>query len=104
MDGGYYRFSVTDNGPGIRPEDQARIFKPFEALPTSPLTSGADPRLGLGLGIAKNIVETAGGTMGLHSEWGHGATFWFNWPIPRARKTSDASTLERTPAQANSHE
>ncbi len=99
FDGGYYRFAVTDNGPGIKPEDQARIFKPFEVLSQTTSAVGT----GLGLGIATNIVETAGGTMGVISEPGNGATFWFNWPIPRSpQKTAQHSDVISR-AEASTH-
>jgi signal transduction histidine kinase/CheY-like chemotaxis protein len=66
------RFSVTDTGPGIGKADQARLFERFEQ-------AGHDPRHGTGLGLAisRELVKRMGGQMGVQSEEGKGATFWF---------------------------
>ena len=73
--GGRVRFAVRDHGPGIAPEDQHRLFARFQQL------DGSDRRrksgTGLGLSISKALVEQHGGTIGVESEPGHGATFWF---------------------------
>lgn len=61
---------VSDNGPGIRPEDQPRIFKRFERL-----SSQEGKGLGLGLFIVKNIVEAHEGSITLTSETGKGTSF-----------------------------
>jgi signal transduction histidine kinase len=65
-------FSVTDTGPGIPPEQLERVFGPFwQARRT-------DQRgIGLGLTIARGIVEAHGGTIGVDSEVGVGTKFWF---------------------------
>ena len=65
-------FSVTDTGPGIPPEQLEKIFGPFWQA------RRADSRgIGLGLTIAKGIVEAHGGTIGVSSELGVGTRFWF---------------------------
>jgi signal transduction histidine kinase len=65
-------FSVTDTGPGIPPEQIGRVFAEFWQARKS------DSRgIGLGLTIAKGIVEAHGGTMGVSSEVGVGTRFWF---------------------------
>jgi signal transduction histidine kinase len=69
--------SVTDEGIGIRAEDQPRIFERFErAVPRD-----GSPGLGLGLYIARTIVELHGGTLSVHSELGSGATFTVELPL-----------------------
>jgi len=72
-DGAGWRVDVTDNGAGIEPPDQERIFKAFERLPGS----GAAPGTGLGLAICARVVERSGGQLGVDSQPGRGSTFWF---------------------------
>jgi signal transduction histidine kinase len=69
------RFSVSDTGPGIPATDRDRIFEPYwRASDTS------QPGAGLGLAIAKQIVEQHGGTIWVESEEGRGSTFIFTIP------------------------
>ncbi|MDI3291012.1 AAA family ATPase [Polyangium sp. 15x6] len=67
---------VEDQGIGIAKDDQARIFERFERAVSSRSFGG----LGLGLHIARQIVEAHGGTIRVHSEPGHGATFTVELP------------------------
>jgi signal transduction histidine kinase len=67
------RFSVEDSGPGVSKQYHGRIFERFFRVPGQAGGSGA----GLGLAIAKEIVEAHGGTIGVESEDGKGARFWF---------------------------
>ena len=71
-----WRVSVTDNGSGIAPEDQARIFGAFERGPS------ATPRVGYGLGLAicQRLIERDGGRIGVESPPGGGASIWFDLP------------------------
>ncbi len=69
-DGWYCR--VTDTGPGIAADDQARIFEPFARVPAG---RRYPPGLGLGLAIARDIVQAHGGALTVASEPGAGATF-----------------------------
>lgn len=66
-------FEVSDTGPGIAPEDQERIFDPYDRGQGA--SQQAQPGVGLGLPIAKAIVEILGGKLELESAPGHGATF-----------------------------
>jgi len=75
---GTVRFEVTDRGPGIAAEHQRRVFDKFFHVPNSTTSGGA----GLGLSIAKEVVEAHGGTIGVDSSPGAGSTFWFT--LPRA--------------------
>jgi signal transduction histidine kinase len=69
-------FAVRDTGPGIPPEDLPHIFDRFwQAKKT------ARGGVGLGLAIAKGIVETHGGRIRIESELGHGACFAFTLPV-----------------------
>lgn len=68
------RFSVTDTGIGIAPENQSRLFDPFVQENSFTETHfGA----GLGLTISRQLTEQMGGRIGVESEPGNGSTFWF---------------------------
>lgn len=69
---------VRDNGSGIHPEDLHHIFKRFYRSRFSKDQQG----IGLGLPLAKAIVEAHGGTITVDSEWGRGTAFTLNFPIP----------------------
>lgn len=71
--------SVADTGPGIAPEDQARLFEPFQQLDTSIRRRHGGS--GLGLSISKRFVEMHGGKMWLESQVGSGTTFYFSLPV-----------------------
>jgi signal transduction histidine kinase len=71
---GMVRFWVRDNGPGIAPENQARLFAEFERLQTKAEGHG------LGLSIVKRIVQRLGGQVGVESQAGQGSTFSFTLP------------------------
>lgn len=77
-------FAVTDNGPGIPPEEQQRLFEKFYRADRS----GSVPGTGIGLTISKGLVEAHGGRMWVESAPGEGTTFRFT--IPRAKETSGA--------------
>ena len=69
-----WEFSVNDDGCGIAPENQTRVFDIFQTL------SGADRQnTGIGLSIVKKIVENQGGNITLESQLGVGTTFYFTW-------------------------
>jgi two-component system sensor histidine kinase/response regulator len=69
------RFWVADNGPGLSPADQKRLFKPHTRV-TSKKIRGE----GLGLSIVWRIVEKCGGKVGVESQEGAGSCFWFTLP------------------------
>lgn len=64
------KFSVCDSGPGIAPEQVAQIFE----------HGFRGGRRGLGLAIARGIVQAHGGAIGVDTEQGKGSTFWFTLP------------------------
>ena len=71
-----FRISVSDNGDGINEEDIHHIFKRFYRSKKSLDTQG----IGLGLPLAKSIVEGQGGTISVQSEIGAGTTFVLSFP------------------------
>jgi CheY-like chemotaxis protein len=71
--------SVTDTGPGIAPQDQERLFEPFQQLDSSIRRRHGGS--GLGLSISKRFVEMHGGKMWLESEVEIGTTFHFSLPL-----------------------
>jgi signal transduction histidine kinase len=73
------RFSVRDTGPGIPAEDLPRLFQPFWQA-----KRGSVDGAGLGLMIARGIVEAHGGTIGAESAPGQGSTFSFTIPAVSA--------------------
>jgi len=79
-------FSVTDHGPGIPPEMQARIFDWFETH-----TSGSRHRgPGLGLSLVRSFVELHGGRVGIESAVGSGTTVICRFPLEQAARRTAA--------------
>jgi light-regulated signal transduction histidine kinase (bacteriophytochrome) len=71
-----WRISVTDNGIGIDPVHHQRIFQVFQRLHGREQFEGN----GIGLSLCQKIVLAHGGTIGVESQLGQGATFWFTLP------------------------
>lgn len=76
-DDGLARLAVTDQGPGIPPEAQQKIFEQFERLPSS----GKAPGMGLGLYISRQFVKAHGGSLTVQSTPGEGACFEMLLPL-----------------------
>ena len=71
-------FEVRDTGVGLSPEDQARLFRPV--MHTDQGASRQHGGAGLGLAISRQLVQLMGGQIGLQSQLGRGAKFWFELP------------------------
>lgn len=80
------RIEVKDQGIGINPEQQARLFQPFTQADESFTRKFGGT--GLGLSISKRIAMQMGGDAGVLSEEGSGSTFWFTARIKKAPRAS----------------
>jgi signal transduction histidine kinase len=85
---GFWKFSITDNGPGIEEKHFEKIFKMFQALSVSEDVEST----GVGLTVAKKIVELYGGNIWVESEIGKGSTFFFT--LPKQQAGVDNAKLE----------
>lgn len=79
--GNFLQLSVIDNGPGIPPDDQEKIFKPYETGSRHRNTS-----TGLGLSIVEKIMQLKQATIWVESEGTQGTAFHFNWPMTEVVK------------------
>jgi PAS domain S-box-containing protein len=80
-DGDFLLMSVSDNGPGISPENQARLFQSFERLEES-----VDKSIfgtGLGLRVCRILVEAHKGRIWVESDPDRGSTFYFTLPVAK---------------------
>ena len=82
------RVEVEDNGPGLPPGAEERVFEAFRRV-----TQTSKPGIGLGLATVKKIVEAYRGRVGVDSKPGRGSTFWFE--MPRAARLPEASVPAR---------
>ncbi len=80
------RISIADTGDGIPSRKQKDLFKPFDRLGRE---SGPIEGSGIGLTIAKQIIELLGGNIGFESEEGKGSTFWVDVPISQKQNAED---------------
>lgn len=85
-DGERVTLSVQDFGPGISADQLPHVFERFYRAPEK--QNGAVPGLGLGLYIASEIIQRHGGTIGVESAIGQGATFSFSLPVVADHRTA----------------
>ncbi|HOT69633.1 MAG TPA: ATP-binding protein [Candidatus Saccharicenans sp.] len=86
----YLVVSVSDTGPGIPRQYQARIFEKFQGIDTRRTAEGRGT--GLGLSIASHIVKAHGGKIWVESTEGQGSTFSFSLPLSATDSPSRPST------------
>lgn len=86
--------SVRDRGPGITPEQQARIFERFTRLPGA--ATSAQPGSGLGLAICKQLVESMGGTIWVESTGRDGEGSCFSFTLTSSSQSSVPDMATRT--------
>jgi PAS domain S-box-containing protein len=84
IDNQYAKVSVSDNGIGIAPEDQAKLFQKFYRVDSS--FTREHSGTGLGLAIVKTIVELHGGSVAVESKPGKGSTFSFTLPYATKKR------------------
>ena len=77
------RFEVADTGPGIAPEQMARLFRPFEQADMSSTRKHGGN--GLGLAITRRLAQLMGGEVGVDGTAGVGSRFWFTARLQRGR-------------------
>ena len=85
----HLRLSVTDAGGGIAPEHLPLLFTPFERLGAENTEVEGS---GIGLALARRLVEAMGGTVGVESEVGVGSTFWIDLPVAAAPLDTDSAS------------
>jgi hypothetical protein len=96
---GFVHFKVIDRGPGIAPDRRAQLFEPFNRAGAEQTgTEGT----GIGLTIAKGLVEQMGGSIGCESTVGTGSTFWFTLPVASAPVAADAAVEGETAVRSHS--
>ena len=84
--------SVEDNGIGMTPSQQGKLFSAFQQADSS--TSRNYGGTGLGLSISKQLVELMGGKIGVDSEYEKGSRFWFNFISQPAQKSIPRTELK----------
>ena len=94
--GGIVAIHVSDQGVGIPPDEQERIFERFYRVdPARARTTGGT---GLGLSIVKHVAANHGGDVSVWSVEGQGSTFTLRLPDSAARPVDDADAETETPA------
>ncbi len=79
---GFFIISITDNGPGVPPQDQERIFDHFEQVGKG--DNRTEDGVGLGLPIARELIRSMGGELWYEDAFPRGAKFSLRLPVPHA--------------------
>ena len=91
--------AVRDEGQGLAPSEIERVWERFYRVPGTDVQKGpgiANVGLGVGLYISRAIIELQCGKVGVHSEIGHGSTFWFTLPLHHGNENDAGSSAETT--------
>ena len=102
------RVEVEDRGPGVPPEERARVWDTFYRGARVTAAAGPVPGSGIGLAVVKALAQAHGGRVGVEGAAGGGARFWFELPAPgpagapglpaAARRTRGGRPAERVSA------
>jgi PAS domain S-box-containing protein len=92
---GRVRLTVTDTGPGIPSDRQGAVFAPFERLGAEQTTVEGT---GVGLTLAKRVIEAMGGAIGFDSNVGLGSTFWIELDAAQESEVVEAEPAKVDPA------
>jgi signal transduction histidine kinase len=93
-DGDRVMGEVSGNGPALSPEDQAHIFEAYRRPRDERRRLGG---LGIGLAVARMLVELHGGEMGISAAAGKGNTFHFTLPVRRPQHLDDGGKMLLSP-------
>jgi CheY-like chemotaxis protein/nitrogen-specific signal transduction histidine kinase/HPt (histidine-containing phosphotransfer) domain-containing protein len=85
------RFEVEDSGVGIASESIGKLFQPFSQVDSSSTRRYGGS--GLGLSICAKLIKLMDGELGVRSDYGKGATFWFTVPLPEVKNFVDAKAV-----------
>ncbi len=95
-------FEIVDTGPGIAPDELARVFEPFARAASA--ASASAPGSGLGLTIARMLAELMGGELSAQSEPGCGTTFRLRLFLPELHARPAGATRVSGPARTSAAE
>ncbi|MGE4280799.1 MAG: PAS-domain containing protein [Magnetospirillum sp.] len=89
---GMVRLAVSEDGPGLSPELQEQLFRPFGRV-------GGDSGIGIGLAISRILTERMAGRIGIDCLPGQGSVFWVELPAAKATGTGGGADLSESPGQ-----
>lgn len=89
---GMVRLAVSEDGPGLSPELQEQLFRPFGRV-------GGDAGIGIGLAISRMLVERMGGRIGIDCVPGQGCEFWVDVPAAKVNGPGGGADTSENPGQ-----